>query len=337
PTEIRRRPGPARLLRRLGGAAHATRASSRTTFQHRPGPAIRASSDAPVPGVRSHCKPDARVGRRRHDSDLLRRQRGRAQTAAVLRSAAAGPTVGHRRQRAPSALRRSDVRPSPRRKPYAERGGGVQHRRHVVLHERHRDARDRGRGVERVFSRAERPPRARSIVCAGRPTEGFAHGDPDQPWPLDAALWRIRVSDRYHHQERRNADHDHRRAAGRQGIPAGTDAWYPREPFGEATSYTAHNWNVIARVKDGVTTEAATRDVSMVLRRLHAAVGDATWTLDGTAIPLRDQIIGSVKVLLLLILGASAVLLLIACANVANLLIARMAVRESEIAVRVAI
>jgi len=119
--------------------------------------------------------------------------------------------------------------------------------------------------------------------------------------------------------------------------PAGTDAWYPREPFGEDQSYTAHNWNVIARVKDGLTAQAATRDVSMVLRRLHAAVGEATWTFDGTAIPLRDQIIGGVKVLLLLILGASAVLLLIACANVANLLIARMAVRESEIAVRVAI
>jgi len=120
-------------------------------------------------------------------------------------------------------------------------------------------------------------------------------------------------------------------------FPAGADAWYPREPFGENTSYTAHNWNVIARVRGGLTTEAATRDVSMVLRRLHAAVGEATWTFDGTAIPLRDQIIGSVKVLLLLILGASGVLLLIACANVANLLIARMAVRESEIAVRVAI
>ena len=120
-------------------------------------------------------------------------------------------------------------------------------------------------------------------------------------------------------------------------FPAGADAWYPREPFGENTSYTAHNWNVIARVRDRLTTQAATRDVSMVLRRLHAAVGEATWTFDGTAIPLRDQIIGSVKVLLLLILGASGVLLLIACANVANLLIARMAVRESEIAVRVAI
>ena len=120
-------------------------------------------------------------------------------------------------------------------------------------------------------------------------------------------------------------------------FPAGDDAWYPREPFGENTSYTAHNWNVIGRVKDGLTPDAATRDVSMVLRRLHAAVGENTWTFDGTAIPLRDQIVGKVKVLLLLILGASGVLLLIACANVANLLIARMAVRQSEIAVRVAI
>jgi predicted permease len=120
-------------------------------------------------------------------------------------------------------------------------------------------------------------------------------------------------------------------------FPAGTDAWYPREPFGEDASYTAHNWNVIGRVKDGLTPDAATHDVSMVLRRLHAALGEATWTFDGTAIPLRDQIVGKVKVLLLLILGASGVLLLIACANVANLLIARMAVRQSEIAVRVAI
>ena len=68
-------------------------------------------------------------------------------------------------------------------------------------------------------------------------------------------------------------------------FPAGDDVWYPREPFGENTSYTAHNWNVIGRVKDGLTPDAATRDVSMVLRRLHAAVGENTWTFDGTAIP----------------------------------------------------
>jgi predicted permease len=122
-----------------------------------------------------------------------------------------------------------------------------------------------------------------------------------------------------------------------QEFPAGADVWYAREIFEKNTSYTAHNWRVIGRVKDGVTLDAANRDLSMTLRRLHATLGDATWTFDGRAVGLREQIVGDIKPLLLLLLCASGVLLLIACANVANLLIARMAVRENEIAVRVAI
>ncbi len=122
-----------------------------------------------------------------------------------------------------------------------------------------------------------------------------------------------------------------------QEFPAGTDVWYPREIFEKNTSYTAHNWRVIGRVKDGIPIEQARRDLSMTLQRLHASLGEATWTFDGTIVGLRDQIVGNIKPLLYLLLGASAVLLLIACANVANLLIARMAVRENEIAVRLAI
>ena len=124
--------------------------------------------------------------------------------------------------------------------------------------------------------------------------------------------------------------------AGRE-FPAGTDAWYAREIYKKNTSYTAHNWRVIARVRDGVPVAKASSELSMILKRLHAAVGEATWTFDGKAVGLREQIVGHIKPLLLLLLGASGVLLLIACANVANLLIARMAVRENEIAVRVAI
>jgi putative ABC transport system permease protein len=120
-------------------------------------------------------------------------------------------------------------------------------------------------------------------------------------------------------------------------FPASTDVWYAREMFEKNTSYTAHNWRVIGRVKDGVTLDAANRDLSMTLQRLHAMLGETTWTFDGTAVGLREQIVGDIKPLLLLLLCASGVLLLIACANVANLLIARMAVRENEIAVRVAI
>ncbi|HEV7705922.1 MAG TPA: ABC transporter permease [Gemmatimonadaceae bacterium] len=122
-----------------------------------------------------------------------------------------------------------------------------------------------------------------------------------------------------------------------QEFPAGTDVWYPREIYEKNTSYTAHNWQVIGRVKNGVPIEQAKRDLSMTLQRLHSAIGENTITLDGTAIGLREQIVGDIKPLLLLLLGASGVLLLIACANVANLLIARMAVRENEIAVRLAI
>ena len=122
-----------------------------------------------------------------------------------------------------------------------------------------------------------------------------------------------------------------------QEFPAGTDVWYPREIFEKNTSYTAHNWRVIGRVKEGISIEQAKRDLSMTLQRLHASLGEATWTFDGTVVGLREQIVGSIKPLLYLLLSASAVLLLIACANVANLLIARMAVRENEIAVRLAI
>jgi putative ABC transport system permease protein len=122
-----------------------------------------------------------------------------------------------------------------------------------------------------------------------------------------------------------------------QDFPAGTDLWYPREIYDKSTSYTSHNWKVIGRVKDGVTLTQANNDVSALLRRLHAQVGDATWTFDGTVVSLRDQMVGEIKPLLLRILAASVVLLLIACTNVANLLIARMAVRENEIAIRLSI
>jgi len=122
-----------------------------------------------------------------------------------------------------------------------------------------------------------------------------------------------------------------------QDFPAGTDLWYPREIYSKDRAYTAHNWKVIGRVKDGVTLAQANNDVSSLLRRLHSQIGEATWTLDGKVVSLRDQMVGEIKPLLLRILAASAVLLLIACTNVANLLIARMAVRENEVAIRLSI
>lgn len=120
-------------------------------------------------------------------------------------------------------------------------------------------------------------------------------------------------------------------------FPAETEIYLPRELRGRNTSYTAHNWRVIGRVRDGVSLARANGDLSSTLRTLHASVGEATWTVDGKAVTIREQLVGKIRPLLLMLFGASGVLLLIACANVANLLIARMASREGEIAVRLAI
>ncbi|HTD59181.1 MAG TPA: ABC transporter permease, partial [Gemmatimonadaceae bacterium] len=122
-----------------------------------------------------------------------------------------------------------------------------------------------------------------------------------------------------------------------QELPADVDVWYPRERYEQNDSYTAHNWRVIGRLEPGATVARANRDVSTVLRHLHDAVGEATWTFDGAAVSLLDEIVGPVRLLLVLTLAASGLLLVIACANVASLSVARMAAREEEIAVRLAI
>lgn len=119
--------------------------------------------------------------------------------------------------------------------------------------------------------------------------------------------------------------------------PSQTDVFIPREIYGRDASFTAHNWKVLARVKPGVTVEQARQDVSGVLRRLKAEVGDLTSTSDGGMMTLQDRIVGPVRGILLLLFGASGVLLLIACTNVVNLLVARMAARDGELAVRVAL
>ncbi|HEU4786760.1 MAG TPA: ABC transporter permease, partial [Gemmatimonadaceae bacterium] len=120
-------------------------------------------------------------------------------------------------------------------------------------------------------------------------------------------------------------------------FPAGTELYIPREINPKNTSRTAHNFNVAARLAPGVSLEQGRQELSTILRRIKSDVGDYTSTVDGTAVPLSEQIVGKIKPMLLLIFGASAMLLLIACANVLNLLVARIAAREGEIAVRIAI
>ncbi|MEJ7810827.1 MAG: ABC transporter permease [Gemmatimonadaceae bacterium] len=119
--------------------------------------------------------------------------------------------------------------------------------------------------------------------------------------------------------------------------PVGAELWVPRELEPRTPSRTAHNWEVIGRLEAGVTLAGAQREMSAISRQLKGRYGDDTWMSDAELVPLREQMVGRTRAALLVLVAASAFLLLIACANVVNLLVARTAARQGELAVRLAL
>ena len=122
-------------------------------------------------------------------------------------------------------------------------------------------------------------------------------------------------------------------------FPHDAELWVPAGLDGESPSRTSHNYSAIARLKDGVTVRQANAEISGIARRIHDASPEKGDYLlaDGMVTSLHDALTGKARLALLVLLGAVGFLLLVACANVANLLLAQASARQRELAIRSAL
>jgi len=120
-------------------------------------------------------------------------------------------------------------------------------------------------------------------------------------------------------------------------FPDESEIWLPRELHERLPSRTAHNWQVVGRLRDGIPIEKANAELAAIARQIKQQHGQDVDMTDVAIVRLQDAMTGNIRPALMVLSAAVGLLLLIACANVTNLSFAKAVAREKEFAIRTAL